>query len=424
MTVTYVPDGESVYLGSEANVAVSVEQVDSTIVDLNATDVVAYDESLAIDGTVAVDGASDGEAPTLDGLPLVVTLDGERLGETRTTNGTVEDEFRIPATVSDGDAELRVTLPYEGRAVGGTSETRSVLVEETATTISVDGELDGGEDGSPDDESDDGTVHVDVAGSLETVDGEALANQSIEIRIDGSSVTTVETEDGGTFTANASVPAGAGESLEIEAVFDGSETNLADTSTGTSIELPPAETGPSTLTWVVVALVAGGLLLGVGGWYWYRRQSAETIDGSGTGDAEESDAVVGAAGRSADDEDGAIRTDDSPSPITVAADLLSSGQPDEAVTAAYAAVRRTLAAQVEDAERRTHWEFYAGYRGTGRETLRELTERYERAAFAPEGCSEGEASTVLERARELCGVDGGERDRGDGDRRSQPVGDD
>ena len=427
ITVSYVPEPNSSHLGSETTVNVSVEQDEPTITDLTATGEVAYNDTIAVGGTILVDGSSgpiestdgigvgdrnstgetdtsggNGGAQHVDGVPLEVTLDGERLGELMATNGTVEGEFDVPAAVSAGEVELRVALPFEDRALSGTAATQIVTVAETETAIEVDAELDEGTD------EDGESERLVVEGALETAEGEALANQSVEIRIDGSTVTTAETHEDGTFAANASVPPGAGDSLEVEAVFDGRETSLAGTKTATTIELTTAGGWQSVLTWFVAGLGVTGLLVGAGVWYWYRRRARvgdeETDEHDERGDQERS---------TADDES---RTPATPSPIAVAADLLSSGRPDDAVTAAYAGVRRTLAAQVEDAERLTHWEFYTQYRGAGRDALRDLTERYERAAFAPEGCSEGEASAVLERARELCG--------GEVDRRSQPSSDD
>jgi hypothetical protein len=72
--------------------------------------------------------------------------------------------------------------------------------------------------------------------------------------------------------------------------------------------------------------------------------------------------------------------------LTRAREQVAGDMTDAGVITASAAVRRRLAEDA-DGEGYTHWEFYRRVRdrldGDASGTLREITEAYERAAFAP-----------------------------------------
>lgn len=102
-----------------------------------------------------------------------------------------------------------------------------------------------------------------------------------------------------------------------------------------------------------------------------------------------------------------------------AVDHLSNGNPDAAVECCYEAVRWDLEARIELEGGQTHWEFYRRYRDSPASdleelnTLRTITDAYERAVFDRRGNTTSDAERVLEQARHVCNVEteGSDRDR-------------
>lgn len=400
LEIEYVPANESIYLGSETSVAVSIEQVTPTVSGLETPTAVAYGENATVRGTIGVDGIP------VDGVSLAVTLGDERLGTVETTDGSFETGVTVPASVADGDRELGVRLDYENRALAPTSATNGVTVRETALSVSVSAS-----------HVDDGQRTVAIEGALETGDGSAVAGRPVRLDAGGATLRTVTTDADGSFTATVELPASAGRDVQIAATHDGSGSNLAsDTATATVSFSSGRRSWLGLPVWAWLGL--GGGLAALAAFAW--RSRADSSDGDPVTAAEDE-----ATDRARDPGVDRSRPEIARSVLEHGRDALSSGRPERAVELGYAAVRHALTESVDSSTASTaltHWEFYrqwADRRGDDADAalLRTVTERYERATFDVADVSSAEAERVLELGRRLCDrhADGGGRPKPDGE---------
>lgn len=373
VTVSYLPASDSVYLGSETSVPVSIDPVEPTLsVSAVEPESAAYNESITLEPTLSVDGT------TIDtDVPLTASIDGVSMG-------TVGENVSVPADVPSGEHTMTVELAAEDRALAHTATTTTITVTETDPELDVEA-----------DRIDDEVV---VDGSL-TVDGDGIDGQAIEIRADGTVLETLTTDASGAFDGTVSLPDEAAGDVQLVAVYDDDGTNLAGTEAAATVGIPSGDGGIPTVAWAALGVAVLGAAAVVG--YWYRSRSRDTAPSSAGEEAR--DPAVAAT---SDPDPAVVR-----SLLSQAGDDLSSGEYDAAVRASYTAVRHSLAGQLEGSETLTHWEFYTQYRdvddGRSASSLRDVTERYERVAFGRDTVPSEEARTALERARELCeSVDG------------------
>ncbi|SEP93431.1 DUF4129 domain-containing protein [Natrinema salaciae] len=378
LSFRYVPDPQSTYLGDETNVSVSIEQVEPTVELSETPSEVSYGETHAVTGELHADGVP------VDGVPLTVSLDGERIGNATVRDGAFETAVAVPASVDDGDRELRVRLPFEDRALAATANTTGVRVLETETELSIEGDSAGERE-------------ITVNGTLSAAGSDGVEGEDVQLRIDGAAASTVTTGSNGTFADTVAVPDSVdANDVTVTAVYEARDTNLESATAETAVTIDEADSQLST-----VIRLGGGFLVviaaGLGIW-WYRRS-----DGM--------DAPVGSANDRGSADDGAIAAVE---PLLErASEHLENGQPSDAARTGYAAVRRVLASRIDGQEALTHWEFYRAYREEGdadADSLHTLTTAYERAAFDRDRISPADAASALETARRLCEVttsDGG-----------------
>lgn len=415
VTVEFRPSGESEYLNSSGNVAIDVETVEPNVTVAEASDRVAYNETLTVAGRVSAD---DVGAPA----PVAVYVGDRRVGTTNATaNGSYEVRARLPADVPDGERTVRAVVDQEGRALERADATANATVEETATDLTARAGTNG-------------NATVRVTGRLTTADGDGLAGRTVRIERDGQAVESVTTNASGGYNATLSIPAdAAGETVAVTAAFEEQETNLEPSSARATVTLPedwagagagdgsggPLEVG--LIEWLsgvlnggegdgvgavvrsfalahpllVGAFVLGVVLLAGAGGY-------AVLTGRGPFGAED-EGIEGVEEPAPDDAAGG---DESSSRDVVAALLdrareqVAGGAADAGVITAYTAVRQRLADR-ESGEGHTHWEFYRRHRDALDEetasVLRDLTEAYERAAFAPDTVAADRARDLLER---------------------------
>ncbi len=382
LDIEYVPDTQSIYLGNETTVDVSIEQVEPTLVLTETPSEVAYGERHSVTGELTVDGRS------VDSVPVSVSLGGQQIETIPVRNGVFGSSSPIPAAVEDGDRELTVRLPFEEQALAGTANTTSVTVRETQSTLSIDEASVSGQE-------------VTVNGSFATVDGDGVRGESLQIRVDGSTVDTVTTEDGGSFGTTVSVPSSSGGDVTVTAVYTGEGSNLATARAETTVTVSGAGSQIPTSVLLAVGFVAV-ITAGVGLW-WVRRSD----EGASPGSPERDQGAVTGSRTPAD-----RSTESTADPVEPllerAADQLAAGRPDDAARTSYAAVRRALASRIDGQDSLTHWEFYQTYRSadaTESESLRAVTQGYERAVFDRDDVSKTESMYVLEAARRLCGLE-------------------
>lgn len=387
--VEFVPAPASPYLGSEDTVAVTVEQVEPTLAVTSVPGTVGFGDEATVEGELVV-----GETP-VDDASLAFFLGDEQVGTGTVSNGSFAEPIAVPAAVPAGERTLTVRLPYEERALAGVSDERTVTVTGTETTLSLAV--------TPVNE----TVEqvrdreLRVNGTLETVDGLGVTGESVTVRIDDAPVASLTTGTDGRFDDPVAVPVEAGDEATVTVVYEG-EGNLEPSQAEQAAVLPevrdakvsqPDGSGVSSV--VVVVLAAAVAALSVGGLWWYRRRAAG--DDGWTSTADDVRATEPAA-------------DVTPtqSLFERAHDQLRAGDPDRTVQLCYAAVRAHLEARLGVRGSHTHWEFYrecttAG--GEPAEALREVTEAYERATYAPGNVPTDDGLAALERARQLCDLD-------------------
>lgn len=401
LTVQYVPKSQSVYLGDETNVSVSIEQAEPTVSLDEVSREVSYGDEAAVAGELAVDGIS------VDGVTLAVFMEGEQIGTTTVTDGVFDGTVTVPASVPDGEAELDVRLPFDDQALAATTATTTVTVRETESELSIEG-------------ASTGDREITVNGTLGTVDGDGVAGETVQLRVDGTVVGNVTTEAGGTFGETVSVPDSVSEGdVTVTAVYEGNGSNLAPSTADTVVTVSEAGMQLPASVWL-----AGGFLVvsaaSLGLW-WYRRSAAELPSDGPAGDWQSTlDGTTAADESPADDGqsplDGTTAADNASDPsldtitplLERAHEQLIHGQSDDATRTSYAAVRRALAARIDKQGALTHWEFYQTYCSnyeTDAGLLFEITQGYERAAFGRNSVSTDEALRILERAWQLCGRD-------------------
>ncbi|SEP10199.1 hypothetical protein SAMN05216388_10339 [Halorientalis persicus] len=374
-TARFVPNSSSAYTTVETNVSINVTQIQPTVdVDVKPSEV-RFNETLTVNGWV---GHEDAGAANVS---AAVVADGEFLAVNRTdSNGTLQTNVSLPAAIDSGSQQVRLALLARDRALAPANGTTALQVAETPTELTVAATQTEGRT-------------LRVSGQLEADTQGGVAGQVVEITANGTTLGTATTGPDGQFRTTVVVPdellaSGLGDAattLNVQAAYQGSETNLGSSSASATALVTQA----GILLWIG-ALVAGVLVL-VGGYlgyrWWRRRSQNRDADRSPTID-EPMVSVTGDDGRTPD------------SLFGMAREQLAADRPDAAVELAYTGLRRDLERRSGIEEPATHWEFYRRYRRDGDEgsveTLRRATELYERAVFASRSVSSDSAAEILD----------------------------
>ncbi|MFC6905763.1 hypothetical protein [Halalkalicoccus tibetensis] len=390
LEIDYTPEAQSEYGGDGTTIPVTIEQSEADVEITETTESVAFGEELSISGTVGANGVG------AQNVPVAIFADGDRLGQVITDeDGTFEGTTELPANIRAGDIELRALASLNEQALTGSETTTSIEVTETPSTSDVAAEHT--------DES------IYVEGLLATEDGTPIAGELVTLEFGGESV-TVETEEDGSYETLVAVPDGAGPFVTVDAIYADDGSNIGDSSASTEVQV-----GEETLliqiseflgiSWLATALspinanywlaLAGLLLLSATGAYFLIGQRGNSTDSSAAGP---SGSNSGASSTSSQ-ESVALRM----TLLESARELARTGDTDQAVERAYIAVR-----QDESGEGRadTHWEFYrnrqeGGFASEQINALRELTQRFERAAFSTFNVSQNDAEDAIEDAETL-----------------------
>ncbi|QLG27434.1 DUF4129 domain-containing protein [Halorarum halophilum] len=402
LSVQYRPSASSVYLGSNATVPVAVSL---TTADVSATgpSSASFSDDVTVRGRVV---AADTGVP---GVPVQLTLGDVVLG-TITTNetGGYALTTALPAGVSAGETPITASVAQSDRAVDGDGTAAPMTVTPTETRLQLNATA-----------STQRSIQVD--GTLRTADGDSVPNQSVELRLAGSTIRDVETGADGDFSTRLSVPASLqGESnVTVVAVFSGERTNLnashaqvnvllrraGGNSNDSGTVVPgggdggPAAPGVGTsflqlpLHWVA----GGALLLAVFGMVYALHRGSEPS---------QVDANNAATTSTAAD----TTTADEPGPLALAAEQYANGDIRATVELAFATVRRHVERRDGLASTLTAREFveqYASGDKSDRAAITELAALYEHAAFGGQGVPEELGTTALSLARSVVGEDEG-----------------
>lgn len=384
--VAYQPAVESPYLGSNASLNVTVTQTTANLsVDSSSTSA-SFGDEVSVTGQATVNGTP------VPGTRVRVTVGGVTLGTATTgSNGTYTGTTDLPASVASGEKSVEAVIVPSDRAVRSDVVSTPLRVESTDTTLSVNASR-----------ATDGRIQL--TGELTTADGAAVAGQTVELRIEETTVATVETDSDGRFERVVTPQAGLSGVVSVQAIYDAPSSNLAGATAQTSVDLanPGAsneEQPESDGGLVSVELLAGGGVLVVSvliiGWIVRRDGEASPTDQPQTP----------AASETADS--GTTNTQNTMMDHAVA--LHDEGDSDAAIRALYSAVRQSLS--VSD-ETQTHWEFYADaseqLQPDAAGALEQLTQAYERVVYSPNELPGEQVDALLDDTAALLNESDGE----------------
>lgn len=424
LTVVYDPSMQSSYLGSEASTHVDVRPVEVALELADATDTVAYTETVRVTGLVG----TDRPAPN---VTVVGALDTLEVGSERTdADGAFELSTRLSADVPDGERTLDVRASEPGLALEPVETDSTVTVVETETELSVNGTYDGGS--------------VQLDGRLVTVDGDPVADQTISGSVDGTEHTTATTDADGRYSMAIDATEADGNALNLSVHYSGSETNLGTSQAETTVRLPQGGAAglqdavvSTDIALAVVAILAlavlvirfalsrplvqavlrrirGGISTVVES---IRRPFAVVWNAVSAVVAnrflsrlrrrEEIDEPAETTAQSAsDDSESASELNRTEQLFETAQRQLQNGFSTEAVTLGYASVREHFQSDspIEATPTQTHREFYRDITNAlpdeEKAALRTVTDAYEQAAFAPTEIDESTAEDALRAVRQ------------------------
>lgn len=390
VSVTYLPPERSAYLGSNASLAINVSQVTATVTVSSNTSTAMFGDELTVSGLARVNGTP------VPGAKVQVTVGGQVLGTAITgPNGTYQVAISLPAAIPTGTTTIKSLIVPSDRAVHSDPATTNLDVVETQTNLSLNA-------------SQTGASVVQLSGTLQTADGRPLSGQTIELRVDGSTVATVETRADGTFQRTVSLNDELSGEITVRAVYDEPRSNLAGSTAQTRLELQSADSfNPDFeqrdwLSLSVEQLASGGVVaLALIIILWIVRR-----------DEEEPDPELSAAPPDTQSE---ASSEPEVDMVDQASSLLSAGDSEAAIRTLYAAVRESLG--TGDDGTLTHWEFYTAAsdrlepEAVG--ALEQLTEAYERVVYSAGGVDASVAAKVLEESESILGEQSGEVSNGD-----------
>lgn len=400
LTVAYVPGRTEPFLPATATVPITIPNQTATTLRLtNTTETAGFDESVQATGTVRLTEEID---RSLAGIPLVLTVDDQRLATATTdAEGRVTLTGSLPANTPVGDTTLQIAIDREGLAIERATASAPISVLSTPTALSLTA--------TSNETTENRTVNV--TGRLTTTDGTALTGRPVRITAGGTDLGTIETNATGRYEANYTLPATVGgDSVSVTATFDGAGTNLAESTASHQVSL--TGTGLALSRVEAIAIGGGIVVTSITALVAWRREWGRSWGLFGQRPTADDRAIAGETSTGDTSDAGALGDDPADDPgepaiqslLATAQAALGAGQPDEAVRAAYMAVRARLGAAETSAETQTHWEFYRQWQDDDKiETaqLQTVTEAYEAAAFAPDMVSAEQAAAVVTATTDL-----------------------
>ncbi|EMA58396.1 Ig-like domain repeat protein [Halorubrum lipolyticum] len=407
LTVRYEPSDTDPYLPTSEVVSVRItDQADTAIAVSNATETVAFNETVRTAASVRVPAAADGR---LDGIPLVLTASGNRIATAETdSEGQAVLAGQLPATVPAGERELRVAVDRDDLAVAASTASVPVAVQSTPTDLSADAALNAT------------NQSVVASGRLTTADGTGISGRSVRVAVGGTDLGRAVTDGSGRYQATFTLPEAIerGDEPTLTATFSGTGTNLEESSDSQSLSLPAERSGssPGSADEPVIELT-DGVLIGIVSFALvallvvaFRKRLLARFGpiGPWTGEPTEAGAAA-ASGSGSRSGAGAGKTDAhagataGPSLLERVRTALSAGGLNRAVQLAYAGVRAWLSSG-SGPSTDTHREFYERRKrddDIDTTRLKQITEAYEAAAFAPNDVSAETADEAVAATDEL-----------------------
>jgi len=401
VSIRYLPEDQSVYLGTMTSIAVDVSAVTPTVTLTRIPDEARFNQTVSITGRVGVANVTETPAD----VPVRVTLGSTALGTTTTNaSGVFTLDTTFLASVPTGTQELRAAIQLEDRSLRPAETTESLSVVETPTQLSVKTVRQS-------------ATHVRFEGMLETTTATPVANQMVALQVDGHTVTTVRTNESGGYstvlnTSNVTQLADSS-TANVTMSFTGTGNLGASTAT-TSFETSGGratsfETSGGRDLWSqlpVIPLVLGGSILGLGilGGLVLRTRNGTTQSST----AEPTQVTTDSTPDRKTDSNHAVAIEQTL--LEQATHRLENEQYDDAIRIAYQASRYQAVSRIEALQNtaaHTHWEFYRAYHEHEDETrsrageFKSLTELFEHAQFGTRQISAEEATTAVETATDI-----------------------
>lgn len=406
LDVRYEPQGEAPYQRASATLDVDIGATPSTI-ELDPLDPAAFQDPVIISGAVHANGTGISDVPVhielTDDVNITVETDSE---------GHFEATISLPVMIPPGETTVEASVGDVEFALEPSAVTTTLEVIETPTTLSV--------------ETDTGSGTATVSGQLHTINDIPVTDRPIDVAV-GAETYTVDTDDDGTFVAE--LPAADAE-RNATVTYAESGANLG--SSTETVGIAAAETAPATgsaiteqlqadaseefisenpLLASLLALVATanvfvwGAIFAIRLRRWWASRVGSSNDEGIASEATDGVSDLGAVGTGPE----------SASVDSILSEPAGPDLPPEiAVQRAYAAVRSVLgkASETDDADVRTHWEFYhelaSEVDSETQEALRTLTEAFEAATFSPSPIGEERATDAVDAAERCVTVsDGG-----------------
>jgi hypothetical protein len=399
LRVRYIPSNESNRRTANDTVTVNVTQTNPEVDALVSPTEARFNDTLRITGTASAGGEA---VPT---APVEIYLNGNRVATGETTReGRINETVSLSPRTPNGTLPIDVVVGAAEQSIGVGSDTESLTVLTSPSNLYLNATgLD--RSGAPDERR-----TVVARGRLTAADGTPIAGEWIEIRVEGTLVREILTDENGFYRATVQVPprhlptsVGGEERVRIVAAYDGEGTNLERRSV-TAFVLFQAKLlavigrNHSVVQTLTVILVIGSAVA-------LRRR----FDRSAAHDE-----AVTAATTPSDPGDPEDPSSTPPSFVELSRRSLEGDRPDTAVRFAYAAARATVSDAYDLETSGTHWEFFHACEdaGTGRlDELERLTALYESAAFDRRSLEAGAATEALSLAEEITGTfDGGDLD--------------
>jgi chlorite dismutase len=374
VSVTYQPADEGAYLPASDSISTNIQSVNASLDAFDGPPTVGFSDRLNVRGQVVVGDR------VVSQLPFAVQANDVELTRTTTdTSGEFDATAEFPATVNDGEQDIRLRTT-EPRAVQLRSN-QVIRVEITSTQIRAR-------------VANRSLTSVEITGRLGTSRGESVVNQTVTLSAGSQEVQTRTAADG-TFTASLELSRGSlrggGDSVTVT-FAGGAGTNLGSAST--FVPVPPASvesvfeeiSSPEQqlplreLLIVLAVLATSGGALAVGsyrGWF-----DTELLSFGDDGD-EANVTTDGSSNARFDDE--TRETSNRSAEFTTSREQLNRGEVEQAVLHSYGQIWDRIQIWMET-DPQSHWALYNAVESTSLnidEPLYELTSVYEQTAYSP-----------------------------------------
>ena len=291
INVSYVPDPETPYLGSDTAVNVTVQSVNASITLSSSASNGSFGDSISVTGRVSASNTS------IEGVTVSGSLGVEGFsGETNAT-GQFHSTVPVPQDIAAGEASIAVGVDAAEPLVQSDTVRTSVQIRPLTTTLSMgEGRTD--------------STQL-VRGELLTERGDPVPGQSVVLEFGDAETRTVQTNASGWYTAQ--IPAAyadSNETIGVTASYQSGDSHLqasnasmavaliggdgGDVGSGDGGDVGSGDGGAGVLDsfiedWVSMSSLGIVLvLLGISGVYVYLRRSGSLDQAFRSGTASDS----------------------------------------------------------------------------------------------------------------------------------------